>query len=119
MNPTALLPRPAKTRVFLSPPHIGAAEVAFVEEAFRTNWIAPVGPHVDAFEREFCARFGFRSAAALVSGTAALHLALRLLGVRPGDEVLCSTLTFAASATPIVYERARPVFIDSNEATWN
>ncbi|HTQ32069.1 MAG TPA: aminotransferase class I/II-fold pyridoxal phosphate-dependent enzyme [Opitutaceae bacterium] len=110
---------PPKPRLFLSPPHLGAAELAFVEEAFRTNWIAPVGPHLDAFEREFCARFGFRHAAAVASGTAALHLAIRLLGIRPGDEVVCSTLTFAASATPIVYEQARPVFIDSDEATWN
>ncbi|MGA3007491.1 MAG: aminotransferase class I/II-fold pyridoxal phosphate-dependent enzyme [Opitutaceae bacterium] len=113
------MPTPAKPRLFLSPPHIGAAEFAFVEEAFRTNWIAPVGPHLDAFEREFCERFGFRHAAAVSSGTAALHLAVRLLGVKPGDEVVCSTLTFAASANPIVYEGARPVFVDSNEATWN
>ena len=113
------VPSPVKPRLFLSPPHMGAAEFAFVEEAFRTNWIAPVGPHVDAFEREFCARFGFGHAAALSSGTAAVHLALRLVGVRPGDEVACSTLTFAASAYPILYEHARPVFIDSDEATWN
>jgi len=110
---------PVKSRLFLSPPHIGEAEFAYVEEAFRTNWIAPVGPHLDAFEREFCARFGFGHAVAVSSGTAAIHLALRLLGVRPGDEVVCSTLTFAASANPILYEQARPVFIDSDEATWN
>lgn len=109
----------AKSRIFLSPPHMGDAEFAYVQEAFRTNWIAPVGPHVDAFEREFCAKFGFGNAAAVVSGTAALHLALRLVGVQPCDEVVCSTLTFAASANPIVYEWARPVFIDSDEATWN
>ncbi len=110
---------PAKPRLFLSPPHMGRAEFAFVEEAFRTNWISPVGPHLDAFECEFCARFGFAHAVAVASGTAAIHLALRLLGVRPGDEVVCSTLTFAASANPILYEQARPVFIDSDEATWN
>jgi len=110
---------PAKPRLFLSPPHIGSAEFPFVEEAFRTNWIAPVGPHLDAFEREFCARFGFAHAVAVSSGTAAIHLALRLLGVRSGDQVVCSTLTFAASANPILYEQARPVFIDSDEATWN
>jgi pyridoxal phosphate-dependent aminotransferase EpsN len=98
---------------------MGRAEFAFVEEAFRTNWIAPIGPHLDAFEREFCARFGFAHAVAVSSGTAAIHLALRLLGVRAGDEVACSTLTFAASANPILYEQARPVFIDSDEATWN
>ena len=112
-------PHPVASRIFLSPPHVGAAEFAFVEEAFRTNWIAPVGPHVDAFEREVCARFGFGHAAALASGTAAIHLALRLLGVQTGDEVACSTLSFTASANPILYERATPVFIDSDEATWN
>lgn len=112
-------PSPVKARIFLSPPHMGTAEFAFVEEAFRSNYIAPVGPQVDAFEREFCARFGFAHAAAVVSGTAAIHLALRLAGVRPGDEVACSTLTFAATANPILYERARPVFIDSDEETWN
>ena len=98
---------------------MGAAELAFIEEAFRTNYIAPVGPHVDEFEREFCELLGFRHAAAVASGTAAIHLSLRVLEVRPGDEVVCSTLTFAASANPIVYENARPVFIDSDEATWN
>lgn len=108
-----------RTRLFLSPPHLAGNEFRFVEEAFRTNWIAPIGPHVDAFEREFCAQFGFAAAAAVSSGTAALHLALRLLGVNQGDEVVCSTLTFAASANPIVYERATPVFIDSEEASWN
>ena len=109
----------AKPRIFLSPPHMGSAELSFIEEAFRTNFIAPVGPNVDAFEREFAARFGFRHAAAVSSGTAAIHLALRLLGIKPGDEVGCSTFTFAASANPIVYEGARPVFIDSDEVTWN
>ena len=112
-------PAPVKSRIFLSPPHMGAVELAFIEEAFRTNFIAPVGPHVDAFEREFAARFGFKHAAAVSSGTAAIHLSLRLLGVQPGEEVACSTFTFAASANPIIYERARPVFIDSDEATWN
>jgi dTDP-4-amino-4,6-dideoxygalactose transaminase len=111
--------RPAKPRLFLSPPHMGTAEFAFIEEAFRTNYIAPVGPHVDEFEREFCELLGFRHAAATASGTAAIHLSLRMLDVRPDDEVVCSTLTFAASANPIIYERARPVFIDSDEATWN
>ena len=112
-------PVPVKPRIFLSPPHMGAVELAFIEEAFRTNFIAPLGPHVDAFEREFAARFGFRHAAAVSSGTAAIHLSLRLLGVQAGDEVVCSTFTFAASANPIIYEKARPVFIDSDEATWN
>jgi dTDP-4-amino-4,6-dideoxygalactose transaminase len=94
-------------------------ELPLIEEAFRTNWIAPLGPHVDALEREFAQAVGVRHAAALSSGTAALHLAIRLAGVRPGDEVLVSTLTFVASANPIVYEGASPVFVDSEEATWN
>ncbi len=116
----ASIPKPhAKSRIFLSPPHMGSVELAFIEEAFRTNFIAPVGPHVDAFEREFTERFGFKHAAAVSSGTAAIHLSLRLLGVKPGDEIVCSTFTFAASANPILYEQAKPVFIDSDEATWN
>lgn len=106
-------------RLFLSPPHLGSQEFEFVREAFATNWIAPVGPHVDAFEREFAAQFGFAHAAAVSSGTAALHLALRLLGVGPGDEVFCSSLTFVASATPVVHQGARPVFIDSEATSWN
>lgn len=109
----------ATSRIYLSPPHIGAEEFSFVREAFETNWIAPVGPHVDAFEKEFCAKFGFKHAAAVASGSGALHLALRMIGVQPGDEIGCSSLTFAASANPITYEKAIPTFIDSNEATWN
>src|SRR5262245_36972239 len=107
------------TRLYLSPPHMGGDELPLIEEAFRSNWIAPLGPHVDAFEREFCRAIGVRHAAALSSGTAALHLAVRLAGVRPGDEVLCSTLTFVASANPILYEGAAPVFVDSSATTWN
>jgi len=107
------------TRLYLSPPHMEGTELPFVLDAFKSNWIAPLGPHVDAFEREFCERVGASHAAALSSGTAALHLALKLAGVRRGDEVLCSTLTFVASANPIVYEGASPVFIDSDLATWN
>ncbi len=106
-------------RIYLSPPHMGGEELALVQEAFASNWIAPVGPHVDAFEQEFCRSLGVRHAAALSSGTAALHLAMKLVGVRPGDEVLCSTLTFVASANPILYEGGRPVFVDSEEASWN
>lgn len=112
-------PTVSRTRIFLSPPHLGLSELGYVQEAFRTNWIAPVGPHLDAFEREFAAYFGFAHAAAVSSGTAALHLAIRLLGIKRGDEVVCSTLTFAASANPILYEGAQPVFIDSDVATWN
>jgi dTDP-4-amino-4,6-dideoxygalactose transaminase len=106
-------------RLYLSPPHIGADELTLVQDAFASNWIAPLGPHVDAFEREFCEVTGARHAAALSSGTAALHLAMILAGVERGDEVLCSTLTFSASANPIVYVGARPVFVDSDHATWN
>ncbi len=114
-----MLAKTKKPKIHLSPPHIGEAELGYVQEAFKTNWIAPVGPNVDAFERDFCSRFGFKHAAALSSGTAALHLGMRLLKLRPGDEVVCSSLTFAASANPIIYEQARPVFIDSDDETWN
>jgi dTDP-4-amino-4,6-dideoxygalactose transaminase len=106
-------------QILLSTPHIGSAEREFVDEAFRTNWIAPLGPNVDAFERELAAIVGSSHGAALSSGTAALHLGLRLLGVGPGDRVFCSTLTFAASAFPILYQGAEPVFIDADAATWN
>ena len=106
-------------RIYLSPPHLGDEELELVKEAFATNWIAPLGPHVDAFERELAEYVGIPHAAALSSGTAALHLALRILGIKPGDEVICSTLTFSASANPILYESGHPVFIDCDPATWN
>jgi pyridoxal phosphate-dependent aminotransferase EpsN len=96
-----------------------AQERELLLDAFDSNWIAPLGPHVDAFEGEFAEKIGVPHAVALSSGTAALHLALRHLGLRPGDEVICSTLTFCASANPIVYERAKPVFIDSEPTSWN
>jgi dTDP-4-amino-4,6-dideoxygalactose transaminase len=105
--------------ILLSSPHLGVQELAFVKEAFETNWIAPVGPHVDAFEKEFCDKVGAHHAAAVTSGTAALHLALRLVGVGRGDEVFCSTLTFVATANPILYLGAKPVFIDSDRTSWN
>lgn len=111
--------RDVDTQILLSTPHIGSSELAYVEEAFRTNWIAPLGPNVDAFETELADLVGVGYAAALSSGTAAIHLALRLLGVREGDRVFCSSLTFVASANPILYERAVPVFIDSEPETWN
>jgi len=107
------------SRIYLSSPHMSGLEQEFVAEAFATNWIAPVGPHVDAFEREFAELVGVPYAAALSSGTAALHLALLLAGVGADDEVLVSTLTFSASANPIVYVGARPVFIDSEQTSWN
>jgi pyridoxal phosphate-dependent aminotransferase EpsN len=98
---------------------LGDCEERFVADAFASNIIAPLGPHVDAFEREFAEIVGAPHAVAVNSGTAALHLALQLVGVRPGDEVLVSTLTFVASVNPIVYQGAAPVFIDSERASWN
>jgi dTDP-4-amino-4,6-dideoxygalactose transaminase len=106
-------------QILLSTPHMGEREREFVEEAFRTNWIAPLGPNVDAFERELAELVGVKHAAAVSSGTAAIHLALVLLGVGLGDTVFCSSFTFAASANPIVYQGAEPVFIDSEPESWN
>lgn len=106
-------------RIYLSPPHMSGKEQTYIQEAFATNWIAPLGPHVNAFEQELAAHVGVNGAAALSSGTAAIHLALRLLDVRQGDTVFCSSLTFVASANPIVYMGAEPVFIDSEPETWN
>lgn len=110
---------PERPRIYLSQPHMGTAEAELVAEVFASNWIAPLGPHVDAFEREFAARVGVGHALALSSGTAALHLALQLVGVGAGDDVLVSTLTFAASVNPIRYLGARPVFVDSERQSWN
>ncbi len=106
-------------RIYLSPPHMGSDERVLVEEAFDSNWIAPLGPQVDAFEKEFAEVVEVAHAVALSSGTAAIHLGLHIIGVKPGDEVLCSSLTFSASANPIVYEGGLPVFIDSARETWN
>jgi dTDP-4-amino-4,6-dideoxygalactose transaminase len=106
-------------RIYLSPPHMGPAERELLLDAFDSNWVAPLGPHVDAFEREFAERMGGGHAVALSSGTAALHLGLILLGVVPGDTVLTSTLTFAATANAIRYVGAVPVLIDSDADTWN
>lgn len=106
-------------RIWLSSPHLGDEETAFVEEAFRTNWIAPLGPHVNAFETELASHVGVGYAAAVTSGTAAIHLGLLLLGVKPGDTVFCASLTFVGSCNPILYCGARPVFIDSEPSTWN
>lgn len=107
-------------RIWLSAPHMGEKELGYVQEAFDTNWIAPLGPHVNAFEQEL--RQFLRAdvgVAALSSGTAALHLALVILGVQAGDEVICQSMTFAASANPIMYQGATPIFIDSEDSTWN
>jgi pyridoxal phosphate-dependent aminotransferase EpsN len=106
------------TRIYLSPPHLGRRELELVADAFASNWIAPLGPHVDAFEREFAAAVGVPHAAALASGTAALHLGLRLAGVGPGDTVLVPTLTFVATANAVVYQGAEPVFVDCDPETW-
>ena len=106
-------------RIYLSPPHLGEREEQLVLEAFRTNWIAPLGPHVDAFEHELCAYTGAPHAVALSSGTAALHLALEALGIGAGDEVWVSTLTFAASVFPLRYVGAVPVFVDADHSSWN
>jgi pyridoxal phosphate-dependent aminotransferase EpsN len=106
-------------RIYLSPPHLSGREQAYLDEVFASNWIAPLGPQVDAFEEEFCQATGAPYALALASGTAALHLALLEAGVGPGDEVLVSTFTFSASVNPIVYLGARPVFIDSEPLSWN
>ncbi len=105
-------------RVYLSPPHVGAEERRLLLEAFESNWIAPVGPHIDRFEQEFAERLALPGAVALSSGTAALHLALHIVGVTRHDEVLTSTLTFAATANAITYLGAHPVFIDSTSSTW-
>ncbi|RKH73044.1 aminotransferase class I/II-fold pyridoxal phosphate-dependent enzyme [Corallococcus sp. AB049A] len=107
------------SRIYLSSPHMGTLERGYVDDAFASNWIAPLGPHVDAFQDEFARCVGTRHALALSSGTAALHLALQLVGVGPGDDVLVSTLTFSASVNPIRYLGASPVFIDSERTSWN
>jgi pyridoxal phosphate-dependent aminotransferase EpsN len=104
-------------RVYLSVPHMGGNELRHVQEAFASNWLSTVGPEIDAFEQAFAERIG-RPAVAVASGTAAIHLGLRLLGVEPGDEVLVSDLTFVASVNPIRYLGATPVFVDSDPHTW-
>ena len=108
-----------KKRIYLSSPHMGGEELSLVQDAFATNWIAPIGPHVDAFEEEVAELAGTKAATALSSGTSAIHMALKYLGVTKSDMVFCSALTFAASCNPIVYESAEPVFIDSEPNSWN
>jgi dTDP-4-amino-4,6-dideoxygalactose transaminase len=107
------------SRIYLSPPELTGNELAMLGEAVASGWIAPLGPHVDAFEAETCARVDMPHAVALTSGTAALHLALLALGIGRGDTVWTSTLTFAATANAIAYVGATPVFVDSDFATWN
>jgi dTDP-4-amino-4,6-dideoxygalactose transaminase len=106
-------------RIYLSPPHLSGEESLRVLQALESNWVAPVGPEIDAFEQEFTRVVDVPHAAALSSGTAALHLALRLVGVERDSTVLCPTLTFSATANAVVYEGARPVFIDSEQSSWN
>ncbi len=108
-----------RKRIYLSSPTMHGEEQAYVKEAFDTNWVAPLGPNVNAFEKEIAEYTGCGHAAALSSGTAAIHLALKLLGVGQGDVVFVSDLTFSASCNPIVYENASPVFIDAEPDTWN
>ena len=106
-------------KIFLSPPHMGGEEMRFVKEAFESNYIAPLGPQVDAFEREFAEYVGIKHCLALSSGTAAMHLALRILGVGQGDEVIASTLTFIGSVTPVIFQGASLVFVDCDQTSWN
>jgi dTDP-4-amino-4,6-dideoxygalactose transaminase len=106
-------------RIWLSSPHMSGKEMKYINEAFDTNWIAPLGPNVDHFEKELITLIQGSHAVALSSGTAALHLALLVLGVKAGDEVICSSFTFSASANPIIYAGAHPVFVDSEPETWN
>lgn len=108
-----------KTKIWLSSPHMSGREMKYINEAFDTNWIAPLGENVSSFERELSNYLKSGDCAVLVSGTSAMHLALILLGVKQGDEVICQSFTFSATANPIVYQGATPVFVDSESQTWN
>lgn len=114
-----LLNTTIKNRIYLSSPHMSGMEMKYINEAFDTNWVAPLGPNVNEFEKEIATYVGVKDAVAVSSGTAAIHLALSLLDVKEGDIVFCSSLTFVASANPILYQGAEPVFIDSEPETWN
>lgn len=109
----------SENKIWLSSPHMGGSELKYIQEAFDTNWIAPVGANIDGFEQDLEVYLGSCHVALLNSGTAALHLGLVLLGVEPGDIVICQSMTFAASANPILYQGAIPVFVDSEPETWN
>ena len=109
----------SSSRIYLSPPHQSGREAHYLSEVLESNWIGPCGPHLAEFERQMAVQTGVHEAVGLASGTAAMHLLMRHLGVQPGDEVLCQSLTFCATANPIVYEGGRPVFIDSEPASWN
>jgi len=106
-------------KIYLCSPHMGGGEIKYVKEAFDSNWVAPLGPNVDGLERELCAAVGAKHVAALSSGTAAIHLSLILLGVKPGDFVIGSSFTFSATVNPIAYLGATPVLVDSEADTWN
>jgi dTDP-4-amino-4,6-dideoxygalactose transaminase len=108
-----------KKRIYMASPTMHGEEQLYIKEAFDTNWLAPLGPHVNAFERELAQYVGIADCAALSSGTAALHLAVKLLGIRQGDTVICSSLPFSASANPVAYEKGKLVFVDSEPETWN
>jgi dTDP-4-amino-4,6-dideoxygalactose transaminase len=107
------------SKIWLSSPHMGGNEMKYVQEAYDTNWVAPLGPNVNEFEKELAAFLNATGVAVLSSGTAAIHLALIILGIKQGDEVICSSFTFSASANPIMYQGATPIFIDSELDTWN
>lgn len=109
----------ALPRIYLSSPHMGGEELSYIHDAFKKNWIAPLGENVDEFEKSLQAYTGRKYAAVVTSGTAAIHLALRICGVEQGDEVVCQSFTFAATANPILYQGASPVFVDSEFDTWN
>jgi dTDP-4-amino-4,6-dideoxygalactose transaminase len=106
-------------KIWLSPPHLSGKEIQYIQQAFEQNWITTAGENITEFEKEICRVTGFKYAVALNSGTAAIHLGLILLGIKEGDEVICPTFTFIATANPIVYQKAKPVFIDSEPDTWN
>ena len=108
-----------RKRIYLSPPHMGGDEMGLVREAFESNFIAPLGPQVDLFEKELAGKVGISHAAALSSGTAAIHLALRILGAGPGDHVIAPSLTFIGGVSPVLFQGAQPVFIDSDMVSWN
>ena len=110
-----------KEHIFLSSPHMSEEgyEKQYIQEAFDTNWIAPLGKNVTEFENEMQKKLGAKATVALSAGTAAIHMALKAIGIGQGDIVFCQSLTFAATANPITYEKAVPVFIDSEEDTWN
>lgn len=109
----------SSTKIWLSPPHMGGQEQKYIQESIASNWVSSVGPAILLFEQSLEKYLGVGSVVALNSGTSAIHLALIMLGVRAGDEVLCQSMTFSASANPILYQGALPIFVDSESETWN